>query len=134
MAKQQVLLTLDTDFHFKLNVAAVARGVTVAELLNDMIDEITDVKRNQDMQLFIGAAVHYHSYGTPNGEFIPEPRAAIVTAIKEDGVICATVFNPDGFYFNKDLPFAEEPTPGHWNFIPEQPYVHAVGELPKPNG
>lgn len=132
MAKQQVLLTLDTNFHFKLNVAAIAQGVSVAELLNDMIDEITDVGKRQDMeavQLFIGAVVHYHSYGTPNGEFVPEPRPAIVSVIKEDGVICATVFNPDGFYFNKDLPFAETPTPGHWNFIPDQPYVKAFGEV-----
>lgn len=134
MAKQQVLLTLDDNFHFKLNVAAIARGVSVAELLNDMIDEITDVRKRQDMQLFIGAMVHYQSYGTPNGEYTPEHRAAVVTAIKPDGVIDATVINPTGFFFNQDLPFAETPTPGHWNFIPDQPYVKAVGEQPVSNG
>ena len=29
----------------------------------------------------IGRIVHYHSYGTPGGEYLPEPRAAIVTAV-----------------------------------------------------
>lgn len=128
MAKQQVLLTLDTNFHFKLNVAAIARGVSVAELLNDMIDEITDVRKRQDMQLFVGAVVQYMSYGTPNGEFVPEVRPAIVVEILEDNKIAATVFQPQGFYQNK-LPFAETPTPGHWNFIPDQPYEKVVGEV-----
>ena len=29
----------------------------------------------------IGRIVHYQSYGTPGGEFVPEPRAAIVTEV-----------------------------------------------------
>ncbi|QAU06236.1 hypothetical protein SEA_RICKMORE_1 [Gordonia phage Rickmore] len=65
----------------------------------------------------IGRIVHYQSYGTPNGEFLPEPRPAIITEVKENGVVSATVFQPQGMYFN-DLPFAEVPTPGHWNWPP----------------
>ena len=129
MAKQQVLLTLDTNFHFKLTVAALAKGVTVDKLLNDIMDSIIN-KKETDMQLFVGAIVHYQSYGTPNGEYLPEARAAMVTSIKENGVIDATVFNPEGFFLNQDLAFAETPTPGHWNFIPDQPYEKVVGEVP----
>lgn len=70
------------------------------------------------MEPTIGRIVHYQSYGTPNGEYLPEPRAAIVTAVHKDGVIDAAVVNPTGFFFNQDLPFAEEPTPGHWNWPP----------------
>lgn len=131
MEKQQVLLTLDANFHFKLTVAALAKRVTVAQLLNDVIDSIID-KKEDDMQLFIGAVVQYMSYGTPNGEFKPEVRPAIVVEILEDNKIAATVFQPQGFYQNK-LPFAETPTPGHWNFIPDQPYEKVVGEVPSPS-
>lgn len=99
------------------------------KLLNDVMDSIID-KKETDMQLFVGAIVHYQSYGTPNGEYLPEARAAMVTSIKENGVIDATVFNPEGFFLNRNLAFAETPTPGHWNFIPDQPYEKVVGEVP----
>lgn len=69
------------------------------------------------MEPQIGSIVHYMSYGTPGGEFKPEVRPAIVVEVKGEGVIAATVFQPQGFYFNK-LRFAEEPTPGHWNWPP----------------
>lgn len=73
----------------------------------------------------IGDIVHYQSYGTPNGEYLPEPRAAIVTELFSDthvsGLVNLAVFNPNGFHLNKGpdnagVPFAETPTPGHWNF------------------
>lgn len=67
----------------------------------------------------IGRIVHYHSYGTPGGEFLPEPRAAIITAVHpgDDGLCDVTVFNPTGIYFNR-IPFSEEPKPGHWSWPP----------------
>jgi hypothetical protein len=66
----------------------------------------------------IGRIVHYQSYGTPGGEFLPEPRAAIVAAVAEDGTTCdIVVFNPSGLFFNR-CPFSEEPKPGHWNWPP----------------
>lgn len=91
----------------------------------------------------VGAIVHYQSYGTPGGEYLPEPRAAIVTAVKnynffhtvedDDGreigyqvgegdhrdLVSVCVLNPTGMYFNEVIPYAEEPTPGHWNWAPE---------------
>ena len=73
----------------------------------------------------IGEIVHYHSYGTPNGEYLPETRAAIVTAVYPDSPdLCdpsklhvgLCVLNPTGMFFNQLVPFAEEPTPGHWSY------------------
>lgn len=80
------------------------------------------------MQPSIGRIVHYQSYGTPGGEYLPEPRAAIITAV-QPGCDCAmhcefgptvslAVLNPTGMFFNEDVPEAEEPTPGHWNWPP----------------
>ncbi|UVK59284.1 hypothetical protein SEA_PHEROBRINE_1 [Gordonia phage Pherobrine] len=66
----------------------------------------------------IGRIVHYQSYGTPKGEYLPEPRAAIITEVHEDKKVGLCVLNPTGQFFNREVPFAEEPTPGHWNWPP----------------
>jgi len=80
----------------------------------------------------IGSIVHYHSYGTPNGEFKPEPRAAIITAVRTRETTSLTdaeltfevthvslcVLNPTGMFFTQDLPFSEDPKPGHWSWPP----------------
>lgn len=74
----------------------------------------------------IGRIVHYQSYGTPGGEYLPRPRAAVVTDVRESepvpehGVpyVDLCVLNPTGFFFNQSVPFAEEPKPGHWNWPP----------------
>lgn len=29
----------------------------------------------------VGRIVHYQSYGTPNGEYTPQPRASVVTQV-----------------------------------------------------
>ncbi|MFC9432712.1 hypothetical protein [Nocardia sp. NPDC057030] len=68
----------------------------------------------------IGRIVHYQSYGTPGGEFAPEPRAAIITDTGESGTVGLCVLNPTGIYFNRDVPFAHEPTPGHWSWPPRR--------------
>lgn len=65
----------------------------------------------------VGRIVYYQSYGTPGGEFLPEPRAAIVAAVGEDGTCEVVVFNPQGIFFNK-VPFSEDPKPGHWSWPP----------------
>lgn len=94
------------------------------------------------MKPTVGVIVHYQSYGTPGGEYLPEPRAAIITAVKnynffhtvedDDGraigyqvgegdhrdLVSLCVLNPTGMYFNEVIPYAEEPTPGHWNWPP----------------
>lgn len=69
------------------------------------------------MEPEIGRIVHYQSYGTPNGEFEPKPRPAIITEVHDDNKVSATVFQPQGMYFN-ELPFSEEPKPGHWSWPP----------------
>lgn len=74
----------------------------------------------------IGRTVHYHSYGTPGGEYLPEPRAAIITQVLEDfGTdeapetrVGLAVLNPTGMFFNPSVPFSEEPKPGHWSWPP----------------
>jgi hypothetical protein len=79
----------------------------------------------------IGRIVHYHSYGTPGGEYLPEPRAAIITDVPEllpeqpnsgpEGYVPAVhlaVLNPTGLFFNQNVHYSEEPKPGHWSWPP----------------
>ena len=65
----------------------------------------------------VGRIVHYQSYGTPGGEFLPAPRAAIVAEVHEGGEVTVVVLNHTGLFFNR-VPFADAPTPGHWNWPP----------------
>ena len=69
------------------------------------------------MKPTVGRIVHYQSYGTPGGEYKPLPRAAVITEV-EDGTntVGLCVLNPTGQFFNRGTPFAEQPTPGHWNW------------------
>lgn len=86
---------------------------------------------SQEQKPSIGRIVHYQSYGTPGGEYLPEPRAAIITEVesytwspengegeKFEAVVGLAVLNPTGMFFNQHVPFAEVPTPGHWNWPP----------------
>lgn len=79
----------------------------------------------------IGRIVHYHSYGTPNGEYLPEPRAAIITELDDTAALAGTginipgapyvglaVLNPTGIHFNRTVPFSADPKPGHWSWPP----------------
>lgn len=79
----------------------------------------------------VGRVVHYQSFGTPGGEYKPHPRAAIVTEVEDvvtdrskPGVIVGRtrvalcILNPTGQFFNADVPYSEEPKPGHWNWPP----------------
>ena len=77
----------------------------------------------------VGRIVHYQSYGTPGGEYLPEPRAAIVTAVKEvkrsggaPSIYHASlaVLNPTGMFFNENIWYSEDPKPGHWNWPPRE--------------
>lgn len=86
---------------------------------------------------FVGQTVHYQSYGTPGGEYLPEPRAAIVTEVNSRHAqrgdvgtrVGLCVLNPTGMYFNAGVPFAETPTPGHWNYMPRTEAGDAVNTL-----
>ena len=52
----------------------------------------------------VGRIVHYVSYGTPGGEFLPEHRAAIIAGVpatESEGTVDLVVFNPQGLFFNR---------------------------------
>ncbi|MDE8648092.1 hypothetical protein PXH69_24245 [Rhodococcus qingshengii] len=71
----------------------------------------------------VGRTVHYHSYGTPGGEYLPEPRAAIVTTVHNPECgntpnVGLCVLNPTGMFFNTDVEFSETPKPGCWSWPP----------------
>ena len=77
------------------------------------------------MKPSIGRIVHYQSYGTPGGEYLPEPRAAIITQVNcnheahdTNGLCGLAILNPTGMFFNAAVPYSETPTPGHWNWPP----------------
>lgn len=68
----------------------------------------------------VGRIVHYRSYGTPNGEYEPEVRAAIITAIhKGDNSmqVSLCVLNPTGMFFNEKVNYSVS-TPGCWSWPP----------------
>ena len=71
------------------------------------------------MKPSIGRIVHY-SYGTPGGEYKPEPRAAIITEISANGDsrVGLCVLNPTGMFFNREVAYSEAPAPGHWSWPP----------------
>ena len=77
----------------------------------------------------VGRIVHYVSYGSPNGEFKPEHRAAVVTQIHPgetdpqgnvtpvDNAVKVCVLNPTGIFFSEWL--YEDPTGtigGSWHW------------------
>lgn len=68
------------------------------------------------MQPSVGRVVHYVSYGTPGGEYPSVCRAAIVTEVSAESVGLA-VLNPEGMFFNRDVPHLEAHHDGgtwHW--------------------
>lgn len=80
------------------------------------------------MKPTIGRMVHYRSYGTPGGEYLPEPRAAIITEVEQvqltpggelTEVVGLAVLNPTGLFFTQKARFSEVPKPGHWNWPPK---------------
>lgn len=71
------------------------------------------------MQPTVGRIVHYQSYGTPGGEYQAEPRAAVVTQVSTTSdYVGLAILNPTGMFFNPAVPYADVPTPGHWNWPP----------------
>lgn len=64
----------------------------------------------------VGRIVHYMSYGTPNGEYMPECRAAIITAVGTDGYVSLCVMNPTGQFFNENVRHDSDKTGGSWHW------------------
>jgi hypothetical protein len=74
----------------------------------------------------VGRVVHFQTYGTPGGEHLSEPIAAIITAVHdsdpapEHGVPYVDLFAiyPNGTSHKPNIRYADEPTPGCWNWPP----------------
>lgn len=72
-----------------------------------------------DQKPSVGRVVHYQSFGTPGGEYLPAPRAAIVTQVNDDaGSVGLCILNPTGQFFNVAVPYSPEPKPGCWSWPP----------------
>lgn len=67
------------------------------------------------MKPSVGRIVHYVSYGTPNGEYRSECRAAIVTSVEGEFANLA-VFNPTGMFFNGCLQDEGSKAGGTWHW------------------
>lgn len=63
----------------------------------------------------VSRTVHYTSYGSPGGEFMPACRAAIITEVDDPdnpaSAVGLCVLNPTGIYFNQHVPY-EQPDDG----------------------
>lgn len=74
------------------------------------------------MKTELGDIVHYVSYGTPGGEYPSVCRAAIVTGVVNEDEVHMTVFNPEGFFLNKNVRYQDptDPEGGTWHFCDEE--------------
>lgn len=76
------------------------------------------------MSASVSRVVHYVSYGTPGGEYTSECRAAVVTALDtpagvDDSTperVSLAVLNPEGFFFNREVPYDEGKAGGTWHW------------------
>lgn len=66
----------------------------------------------------VGRIVYYKSYGTPNGEYKPEDRAAIITQVHNPTCVDLCVLNPTGLFFNQKV--LQGDNGGQWNWMPFQ--------------
>lgn len=51
------------------------------------------------MKPSVSRMVHYVSYGTPGGEYLPECRAAVIAEVHDDDLVELCVLNPKGIFF-----------------------------------
>ncbi|WP_280188888.1 MULTISPECIES: hypothetical protein [Nocardia] len=66
----------------------------------------------------IGRTVHFQTHGTPGGEHSSQTVAAIVTGTHPAAAADLFVVYPNGTSHKRMVPWAAEPTPGHWNWPP----------------
>jgi len=72
----------------------------------------------------VGRMVHYVSYGTPGGEYPSVCRAAIISEVIVNPVVegvnetkvSLVVLNPEGLFFNKNVPYSEDRQGGTWHW------------------
>lgn len=67
----------------------------------------------------IGKVVHYVSYGTPNGEYTSQCRAAIITEVNEEEpfTVSLCVLNPTGQFFNENVKYSSSLDGGTWHHV-----------------
>lgn len=82
----------------------------------------------------IGRIVHYVSLGTPNGEFLSQHRAAVVTEVLDPKDpaqrIGLCVLNPSGIFFNSDIAYAADCHPGTWHWPEREQDGQAAAAAP----
>jgi hypothetical protein len=75
----------------------------------------------------VGRIVHYQSFGSVGGKYPSLPRAAVITEVcpwaaqQSEGYpenVGLAVLNPEGFFFNRNVPYSETPEPGCWSWPP----------------
>lgn len=73
-----------------------------------------------DQKPTVGRIVHYQSFGTPGGEYLPAPRAAVITQVEGDeaDTVGLCILNPTGMFFNPSVCYSVEPKSGCWNWPP----------------
>jgi len=96
----------------------------VLDYVHSVRIEVSRIKASAKQLPTVGRSVHYHSYGTPGGEYVPMPRAVIVTETyneMEDStgmMVGLCILNPTGQFFNRNVIYSEIPKPGHWSWPP----------------
>lgn len=69
----------------------------------------------------LGRVVHYSpEWVNAKGRYAGPARAAIVGDVEDEGegIVSLIVFNKHGGHWIEDVPHADEPTAGHWNWPP----------------
>lgn len=64
----------------------------------------------------MGRVVHYVSYGTPGGEYLPECRAAMITGVQDDETVSLFVMNPTGVFLNQNVCRDDANQGGTWHW------------------
>lgn len=64
----------------------------------------------------VSRMVHYTSYGTPGGEYLPACRAAVVTEVHGDGTLSLFVMNPTGVFLNQNVQYDDLHQGGTWHW------------------
>lgn len=80
------------------------------------------------MRPTVGRIVHYQAFGTPGGEYLSVPRAAVITEAvpgayptqESDYRVGLCILNPTGQFFNIDVPFNADGKPGTWRWPPRE--------------
>jgi len=63
----------------------------------------------------VGRIVHYVSYGSPNGEYKSEHRAAVVVEVIDSLKVILCVLNPKGIFFTEAV-YNNNADAGTWHW------------------